>query len=173
MIELIVFLLAFGADQALKFWTKSVLLVPGASRPLWGNFLELYYAQNFGTPDQVSFIRGRSTFMNIIRILEVLVILYLLIVKRKKIARITRIGLAIFLAGLIGNQFDYIFFGFVTDMLLIPMWSRSPVFNLADIFVIIGMVILLIRVAFFEGQDLVNKFFEKREKKKDDKTDAG
>ena len=169
MIEIIVFILAFAADQLLKLWTKTTLVTPGNGRPFLGEALEFMYAQNFGSPDQVSFIRGRSVFMNVVRVLEVLLILYLLIFQRKKLAKITRIALALFLAGLIGNQFDYIFFGYVTDMLIIPAWSRSPVFNLADVFVLVSMVVLLIRIAFFEGQSFINKLFEKREKKKVDK----
>lgn len=164
ILEILLFVITLGADQLLKYWTRMQIVVPGDTRPLLGNLLAFQYAQNFGTPDQVSFIRGRSVFMNIIRVLQVLVVLYLLFFQRKKLAQITRVGLVLFLSGLLGNQIDYFVRNFVTDMFYIPLWSSSPVFNVADVCVLTGMVIILIRVAFFEGQDWMNRVFEKKEK---------
>lgn len=166
--EIILFIVTLGGDQLLKYWVRTNMIVPGSTMPLFGSFLGLQYAQNYGTPDQVSFIRGRSTIMNIFRLLQVLVVLYLLVFQRKNIASITRVGLVLFLAGLIGNQLDYITQGFVTDMFYFPQLVRSPVFNLADVWVLSGMIILLIRVAFFEGQTFVNHLFSKKEKSLDE-----
>ena len=168
IIEILLFLVTLGADQLLKYWTRMQIVVPGDTRPLLGNVLAFQYAQNFGTPDQVSFIRGRSVFMNIVRLLQVVFIVYLLVFQRKKLARITRLGLILFLSGLIGNQIDYFVRGFVTDMFYVPFWSRSPIFNVADVCVLVGMAIILVRVAFFEGQEWMNHVFEKKEKKNEE-----
>lgn len=152
MLEVIVFLFALGIDQLLKFWSITVLstmsngfisVVPG--------FFGLFYAENHA--DNVSFLRGRSAVMTIVRILQILVVLYLLIKKREKLRPITRIALVLFAAGLIGNQLNYIIMNFVPDMFVLsflPMY----IFNAADVFVLVAMIILFIRLAFFEGQDL-------------------
>lgn len=168
MIESIVFIVAILSDQLLKYWVRGHMFVPGEKLPLFGSVLGLQYAQNYGGSDQVSFLRGRSLLMNIVRILQVVVVLYLLIAQRKRLATITRVGLVLFLAGLLGNQWDYFTQGFVTDMFYFPFLERSIVFNLADVWIFIGMIIILIRVAFFEGQVLVNDLFGKKGKHPDE-----
>ena len=47
------------------------------------------------------------------------------------------------LAGTLSNIFDRIRFGCVTDFIALPMW---PVFNLADIYITIGAMVIITRV---------------------------
>ena len=163
MLELIVFALAFGADQLLKVWAVNVLkLYPLGMKPLIAGFLHLQYAENFAT--NVSFIRGRSIVMNLIRVLQVALVLYLLIAQRNKLAKITRCGLALFLAGLIGNQFNYLIMNYVPDMFIVR-FLPGYVFNLADVFVVAAMLILFIRLAFFEGQTFINWLLDSGKKR--------
>ena len=88
--------------------------------------------------------------MNVVRILQAVLVIYLLIRHRDKLRPITRVALVLFLAGLAGNQLNYLTMDFVPDMFVLrPI--QGYVFNLADVFVILSMVILVIRLAFFEG----------------------
>ena len=154
MLEIIIFTLSLAMDQLVKYWSVTQLAnMPVQTVPIIGRFLQFRYAEN--RADNVSFIRGRSMVMNIVRILQVVLVLYLLIRHRKKLATITRVALILFLAGLIGNQMNYLFMNYVPDMFTIWL-IPNIVFNVADVFVFVAMIILFVRLAFFEGQDLIN-----------------
>ena len=53
------------------------------------------------------------------------------------------------IAGGMGNLIDRIVFGFVTDMISLSFFP--PVFNVADIAVTLGCVILIIYIAIFDS----------------------
>lgn len=164
MLEIIVFLLALGADQLVKFWSMRVLAyLPGQSMDVIPDFFWLTYAENHA--DNVSFLRGRSAIMNVVRVLQAALVIYLLIKHRDKLRPITRIALVLFLAGLAGNQINYLTMDFVPDMFVLRPIS-GYVFNLADVFVIISMAILVIRLAFFEGHYFTDWIIGKFERKK-------
>jgi lipoprotein signal peptidase len=72
-----------------------------------------------------------------------LIMLFLLIFsyrKRKKV--LVFLPIALILSGAVSNMIDRIFLGCVVDFINLKIW---PVFNLADIFIISGAVILLAR----------------------------
>ena len=58
-----------------------------------------------------------------------------------------RIGYVLVLAGAIGNLVDRIMFGFVRDFIAISFFPF--IFNVADIFVTVGTVLLMIYVVFY------------------------
>ena len=58
-----------------------------------------------------------------------------------------RIGYVLVLAGAIGNLVDRIMFGFVRDFIAISFFPF--IFNVADIFVTVGTVLLMIYVLFY------------------------
>ena len=70
-----------------------------------------------------------------------------MIVQRDKIYKVTQISLSLILGGGIGNLIDKIFKGGVINFIdissLIP---KFPIFNLADIFLIVGFVVFAITV---------------------------
>ena len=164
MMEVIVGILALAADQLLKYWSVAVLsTLPGGSKAVIEGVFYLHYAENYG--DNVSFIRGRSIFMTLIRLAQLALVLYLLLAKRKKLAPVTRGALALFLAGMLGNQLNYLFMNYVPDMFYFPKLG-AIVSNLADVWVMAAMVVLFVRLAFFEGRDLMDWLEKKLTKKK-------
>lgn len=164
MLEIIVFLLALGADQAVKYWSMTVLAqMPQQRMNAIPGVFWFQYAENYA--DNVSFLRGRSIIMNIVRIAQFLLVLYLLIFQRKRMRPITRVALVLFLAGMLGNQINYLTMQFVPDMFVFAPF-QGYVFNLADVFVLVSLVILIIRLLFFEGHDLVNWILGPTEKEK-------
>lgn len=166
MIEFLVFVVALAADQLVKYWSM-LYLKPNSEefRPIIEGFLWFFYKENTG--ESVSFIRGRSAFMTVIRVLQVALVLYLVIKKRKQLKTITRVALMMFLAGMIGNQLNYMLMDYVPDMLYCMLFP-GIVFNVADVLVFAAMIILFIRMAFFEGQDLINWVFDRGKKKTGD-----
>jgi signal peptidase II len=55
---------------------------------------------------------------------------------------IRNFALAIILAGALSNIFDRLYFGCVIDFIDLHFW---PVFNLADSFIVIGVIMLIIK----------------------------
>lgn len=71
-----------------------------------------------------------------------------------------RCALAVVLAGAVGNLIDRAFLRFVTDMFR-TLFLDFPVFNVADICVVLGGIALCVYVIFFYDK------YEKREKQDD------
>lgn len=154
MLEFLVFIIGLGLDQLVKLWAVKVLSnMPDGIMPIIGDSFIFRYAENHG--DTVSFFRSTHPVMYVFRLLQVILALYILIALRKKISKWTKAGLAMFLAGLIGNQLNYLFMGYVPDMFFAPKVVNG-IFNVADLLVLVAMIILFIRLAFFEGAALID-----------------
>ena len=60
---------------------------------------------------------------------------------------VLNIWLAFVLSGTVGNMIDRIIYGYAVDILYFPV-INFPVFNLADIFISLGMIFIVIIVLF-------------------------
>ena len=58
------------------------------------------------------------------------------------------VGVAFVLGGTVGNLIDRIFLGGVRDFLQFDFWPGFPIFNVADSFIFVGCILLLIYVLF-------------------------
>ncbi len=139
------FLLSGFVDQISKFWITQVFS-PGDSIPLIENIFYLSYLRNKGL------IFGYVTLpFPLVIILNALVLFFIitlgigparyLLPHRGKLEKIkmVRITLGIIGGGVGGNFCDRIFRKEVIDFLDFKIW---PVFNLADVFVVIGVALL-------------------------------
>ena len=59
------------------------------------------------------------------------------------------IGFSLFIGGGLGNLFDRVFFGYVRDFIHLD-FIRFPIFNFADMFINIGIVLILVYVLFIQ-----------------------
>ena len=147
----------FIVDQVTKLIAVSYLR-PYRSIPLVGDFLRLTYVENTGMAFGID-INNRFLF-NMISLLAVGIIFYYLY--RLRNHAIMRYSFAIILGGAFGNLWDRFFRGRVVDFFDIeffdihfsggtylfwelPSYSleRWPVFNVADMAVTIGMLIIV------------------------------
>ncbi len=71
------------------------------------------------------------------------------------------IPLAFVIGGGIGNMIDRIFSGYVVDFIQFDFYKDFPVFNVADMFVTVGTVLLGIYLIFFDKVVLVSRKEEK------------
>lgn len=127
-------------DQSTKILTKHFMIL-GHSRKILGNFLRYTYIENTGMAFGIHV--GSQLFFAIFSVLASLVIFFYLIRARDE-KPIVRFSLALILGGAIGNLIDRIFLGAVVDFIDIGFGSlRWYVFNLADTFVSIGMILLI------------------------------
>ena len=120
-------------DQLTKFLllNKNFTIIP--------NFLNITYTENRGG----AFGIGTSTIITIISIIIIVGILIYIIHERKK--NINYIPFILILAGSIGNLIDRICKGFVVDYIDINLFNY-PAFNIADICIVLGVLIILIQM---------------------------
>ena len=120
-------------DQIVKFLVVNINLdiIPG--------FLSFTYRENIG----VAFSLGEATPM-LVLIIHILLVLSITIFMIKYNKRIKdQIPFILMLAGGLGNLIDRLFRGHVVDFINFK-GLRFPVFNIADIFVVLGCIILII-----------------------------
>lgn len=117
------------ADQLSKFFARHMT----ESVPIIKNIFHLTFVMNFG----IAF--GLLQGYNHIVVWLYLVVLGMIIFFYDRFPqdRFSRIMLFFIIAGIIGNFIDRIVLGYVTDFFDFRIW---PVFNLADLFLNIGII---------------------------------
>lgn len=139
-----VFLVLLAADQILKYWvTQNLDLYE--SMPLIPGLVELKYIQNTGGGWSIlSDYTWLLSFLTSVILVVVLVLLVRGIVRHP----LGRWGCVLLLAGGLGNLIDRFRLGYVVDMFNFQFMSY-PVFNVADICVVCGVILLVIYYLFF------------------------
>ena len=87
----------------------------------------------------------KSVFLIILPII-VLISIIIFVYRDKEIDKISLIGFSIIIGGGIGNIFDRIIYGSVTDFLFIDLGGifKTGIFNIADLAVTTGMILILL-----------------------------
>lgn len=144
----VIFVAILVLDGLTKLWAASAL-EPMLRLPLWEGVFHLTYVENRGAAFGI-FQDGRVFF--IIITIAILVIIGIAAKRFKNRSRLLNIGLAFVSAGAVGNLIDRIFRGFVVDFFDFCL-INFPVFNVADIFVCIGAVLVAVFIIFFEEEN--------------------
>lgn len=121
-------------------------LKPIGSKTVISGFFDFTYVENRGAA--FGMLSGQRWFFVLLTIVVSAVIVYAFIKmpKNKEYAWL-RAALTLVLSGAVGNMIDRVIRGYVVDFLEITL-IRWPVFNLADIYVVVGTALLLY-LAFF------------------------
>ena len=136
MLYLLAFLAIFALDQWVKWWVVTHLALYETA-PLIPGFVELRYIQNTGGGWS---ILSEHTWL--LSLLTAAIMAAILILLFRKIVR-HRVGLwacSLLLAGGAGNLLDRIRLGYVVDMFNFQ-FINYPVFNVADIAVVGGIIL--------------------------------
>ncbi len=96
-------------------------------------FLSFFLTHNYGVAFGIEFTRRIIIIFNLIALI-VLIILY---------KRYEFLGLAFILGGLLGNLYDRVFYGYVIDFIHLKNFF---VFNLADLFITLGGVLVFFKL---------------------------
>lgn len=83
-------------------------------------------------------------FIIVINIVILIVLLIYILKNFNNLSRTLNISLLLVLGGGIGNLIDRIFRGYVIDYIDVNNLLKFPIFNIADILVVIGIVIIII-----------------------------
>ena len=101
-----------------------------------------------------------------------IVMIVVLAMKYKKLNWWYKSSLYLMLAGCIGNFIDRVFYekGLVIDFIRFIFWEKFAIFNLADVFLVVGAFLLIIAVVIEEVQDnfKMKKIDKDIEESKDD-----
>lgn len=89
---------------------------------------------------------GNVMILSIISFLVVISLIFFL-KNEKKITKLSAVYYGILFSGIIGNLIDRIFFGYVTDFFNFYIFGYDyPVFNIADILIVFGIILMMIDV---------------------------
>lgn len=123
------------------------------------NFFKLNYALNTGAA--WSILNNHQIILVILSI--ILLIVIFMVSKSFKINKRNNIAFGLLYGGIWGNLLDRIFHGYVIDFLDFKIFNYDfPIFNIADIAVVLGVFLLII--AIIKGEDNENKSRSKSNK---------
>lgn len=139
-ISLVLALVLLVLDQVVKHWIAATIAV-GASHTIIPGVLALTNLHNSGAA--WSILEGQRWFFAVVSVAAIIVIGYLLWRWRKQWP--LEIGLALILAGTLGNFIDRLLNGYVVDMFEC-LFINFPVFNVADTCLTLGALVLIIAI---------------------------
>ena len=141
-------------DQVVKYWAVT-MLAPMGSIPLIPGVLQLTYVENRGAA--FSILENQIWLFVLLAIVILCGIVYVLYTGRIQHS-LGKLSLLVISAGAIGNVIDRVLHHYVIDMIEV-CFIRFPVFNIADIYVTIGVALFAVYYLFLhkDAEDLEKK----------------
>ncbi|WP_069997603.1 signal peptidase II [Cellulosilyticum sp. I15G10I2] len=134
-------------DQLSKLWAVAAL-GQGRDILLWKNIFHLTYIENRGAA--FGMLQGKQWFLISMTILVLIaIIIYFRKIPSTPSGKWMKLSFVLIISGAIGNLIDRISLSYVRDFLYFRLID-FPVFNVADIFVVVGVGILLVVIIFGE-----------------------
>lgn len=119
--------------------------------------LNFFYVENRGAAFGI--MQDMRLFFIVITIVIVLAILFILFKNYKNNSLLFNISLALILGGAIGNFIDRFRLHYVVDFISFRIFGYDfAVFNLADVFIVIGTILLAIMILLYENPKRGNKW---------------
>lgn len=133
-------------DQLVKYWAVTSLK-PIGSIPLIQDVFHFTFAKNTGAA--FSILRGKQIFLIVLTSLVILGLMFLMAKNIKEGGnKMMTLSLALIIGGAIGNFIDRVRLDYVIDYLNFTL-INFPIFNAADVFIVVGTGLLAILVIFF------------------------
>lgn len=149
------------ADQFTKY-IAVIHLKDQPAIPIINNVLELNYLENRGAA--FGMLQNQKIFFVFVAILILTVIGYVLCkTPEKKKYTILHVLLVMIASGALGNMIDRLRFEYVVDFISFVL-INFPIFNVADIYVTVATIILVILLLFVYKEDDLN-FISFKQKK--------
>lgn len=149
LLPLIFFAILVGIDQAVKYFTITVLKPVGGINVIDG-FFSLTYVENRGAAFGI-LQGGKWIFIILTLIVCIACIIYYSKLAVENRLMVVRAAIILVCSGAVGNMIDRLFRGYVVDMLDFNIFGYDfPIFNFADICVCAGAFLLVIGIMFFD-----------------------
>ncbi len=112
------------------------------------DFFKLIYVENYGAAFGI--LKDKKIFFIVITLFVVLVISFFLFKYYEQLNIYMKIGTALLLGGALGNLIDRIRLGYVVDFISLRLLNayEYPVFNIADMSIVAGTMIIIILILF-------------------------
>ena len=160
VILLIVILLIL--DQGAKIYANLTLQENSIS--MIDGVLELSYWKN--TQAAIGLIKDNLFMILILNILILAFIIRFLVLQFERMSLGTKIGLGFILAGGFSNLIDRLLFGGVINYIdVTTIIENFPIFNLADVYIIIGLLIFVVAFAVYNVKQSIETKKQKEAKK--------
>jgi signal peptidase II len=140
--EVIVIFLGLVLDRLAKVWALSSLKEQDGII-LIRDFLKLEYLENRGAAFGI--LQNKLILLTLVTLFIIAGMIYY-IIKYKPKSKFLRISFALIISGALGNLFDRLFYKYVVDFISIHYKEiyYFPTFNIADMLVVVGTLILAI-----------------------------
>tara|TARA_B100001540_G_C15519695_1_gene511904 strand:+ start:147 stop:599 length:453 start_codon:yes stop_codon:yes gene_type:complete len=138
--KVLIFIILIGFDLITKYFVKKNLNLNQSIK--LNEFLDLVYVQNYGV--SFGFLSNKLPywFFVLVGLIIALIIFYLMIIATKKIEKYAYF---IIILGAMGNILDRFINTYVVDFISLHYNNYYwPAFNLADIYITIGIIMLLL-----------------------------
>ncbi|WP_299251760.1 signal peptidase II [uncultured Aquimarina sp.] len=143
-------LLNIGCDQVSKTVVRQTI-APNQRIEVFQNNLVLTKVENRGAAYSLGSDLAPVLKIIFLQILPIIVLLFLLrlILIKTSYSKETILGFTFIIGGGIGNLYDRIVYGSVTDFMIMDLgFIKTEIFNMADVSIMIGSFIILITVLF-------------------------
>lgn len=140
--EFLIIILGLIIDRITKLWALNQLSKVSEIVVI-KDFFSFFYVENRGAAFGI--LQNRVVFLTIVTVMVMIGIVYYFL-KYKPTSKMLRISLALIISGAIGNVIDRIFYKYVVDFLTLHYKDvyYFPTFNVADILVVVGTILLAI-----------------------------
>lgn len=150
----VLFALLLTLDLVSKHLIDKSLGTVGASREIIHGFISFIYVHNSGAAWGI--FSGRQIFLIIISIIVIALFIAFYVLRlrkfKDKISLWLSVSLGFIAGGCFGNLIDRIAFGYVRDFINFD-FMNFPVFNVADICLTVGIILLFIYFIFFYSKE--------------------
>ncbi|MEA4911962.1 MAG: signal peptidase II [Oscillospiraceae bacterium] len=139
----IAILLLVALDRASKVLATALLVGRGTVEILPG-ILGLYYLEGGNTGAAFGMFKGNTMILIVLTAVVVVLLIYCLFC-RQFASKLMKIAAVLITAGGIGNLYDRIVYGYVTDFFRF-LFIEFPIFNVADCLVCVGAALVVLSV---------------------------
>ena len=128
-------------DQLIKIIVANNMIL-NSSIQIINDFFSITYVQNLGAA--FSILTGNRIFLIFIAVIS-LIVIYKFFIKNIKLNKLDIFTYSLLFGGIIGNLLDRLIRGYVIDYLDFSFFGYDfPIFNLADIVIVISAFVLVI-----------------------------
>ena len=114
--------------------------------------LSFVYVENRGAAFGI--LQNKKWLFIVVTVISVAALLYLFLFHYKKMSTLLIVSLSFVLGGTIGNFIDRMRLDYVVDFISVRIMNRYDfaVFNVADSFIVIGAIMLMIHIIFLDSK---------------------
>ncbi len=147
--EIFIIILGIILDRITKLWVLNVLK-PDNDIIVIKNYFQLAYLENRGAAFGI--FQNKVVFLSLFTVILIIGLIIYLYKNRGK-SRILSISLSLIISGALGNFYDRIVYKYVVDFICVHYKDiyYFPTFNVADIFVVCGTILLAIYILRMES----------------------